>query len=95
MRYQVIALEYESDRVIAVCIPICAFEFLCGFSADDKVAVGVSVKTAYNVSKRGLATSRLTEYRHELAFSEVNADASECVDLFVSDFVILCYVFQL
>ena len=36
VRNEIIALEYEADRVIAVCIPICAFEFLCGFSADDK-----------------------------------------------------------
>jgi hypothetical protein len=93
VRYQVIALEYESDRVIAVRVPISITEGLGGFTVDYQVTVGVSVKTSYDVEQGGLSASRLTENGNELVFSEFKTDAAERLDGGISRHVMLCYVF--
>ena len=54
MRNQVIALEYETDRVVTVRVPVPVLISLCGYAVDNEVTRIVTVETSDNVKKRGL-----------------------------------------
>lgn len=48
--------------MISVSVPVPVFKILGGLSVDNKVAVSISVKSADNVQRSGLAAARWSEY---------------------------------
>ena len=95
MGNKIIALEYEADRVVSVGIPIRCFKGFCRLSVDDKVAVGILIKSTDDIKHRGLTAARGTEDRHEFAFSEFKINTLKGVNLEVSRVIILFYVDEL
>ena len=93
VRNEVVALEDEADRVIAVVIPIAVEKFLGRFSIDDKVAVGVTVKTADDIEHRGFSAARSTEDRNEFVPTEIQRNTAEGDHLAVARDVFLNDVF--
>ena len=92
---EIITLEDKSDAVVTVGIPVGILEVLRRFPVDDEVAVGVSVKTAYDVEQGGFPAARGTENGHEFILTEVDADAVERVNLCVPGLIHLGDVFEL
>ena len=74
VRNQVVALEHEADRVVAVRIPVTVLVPFGGDPVDDQVAAVVPVQAADDVEQRGLAGTRWAQYRHEFAVAQVQAD---------------------
>ncbi len=75
MRDEVVALEDETDRVIAVGVPVAVLVILRRAAVDDEVAVGVAVKAANDVQKRRLATTRRPQNGDKLVLAEFQGDA--------------------
>ena len=90
---QVIALENEADRVVAVGVPVAVGKFLGGATVDYQISARVAVKTADNVEHRGFATARRTEDRHEFVRAEAQAYTAERVDRRVARYVLLGNLF--
>ena len=89
VRDEVIGLENEAYRTVAVGVPVAGLEFLGGAVVDDEVAVGVTVQSADYVQQRCLAATRGSENGHEFALAEVEADALDSVHDGVRHAVIL------
>ena len=70
MRYQIVALKYEPDRVVAISVPVAVFKILCRAAVDDKVALGVLVEAPDDVEHGRLSAARGAQDRHEIAGSE-------------------------
>ena len=77
MRNQVIALEYETDRVVTVRVPVPVLISLCGYAVDYEVSVVVAVKAADDVEQGGLARAALTENSDEFVVAQVERDPSQ------------------
>ena len=54
VRDQVVALEYEPDRVVPVGIPVPVLIFLRGDAVDDHIPAVIAVQSSYNIQKRRL-----------------------------------------
>ena len=80
MRNEVIALEYEADRVVAVGIPIAVAEVLGRSPTDYEVAAIVAVKSSDDVQKRGLSAAGRAENRNELLLAKGNIYSAKRVD---------------
>ena len=74
VRDQIVALEDEADRVIAVGIPIAGRIFFRGDPVDRKLAAVIAVQTADDVQQRGLARAAGAENRHEFVVPQVQTD---------------------
>ena len=83
MRNEVVALKYETYRMITVNVPVLIGIKLRAFAFDDEIARSVAVKPADNVQKRGFSAARRTENGNELAFSERDVYAFQCLYRFV------------
>ena len=94
VRTEVIRLENEAYRVVSVRIPVAVGEFLGRAAVNDKVAVGVLVKTAYDVEHSRLAASGVAEDSNEFAFAKLKVDAFERVHSFVAYGVVLRDAFK-
>ena len=88
--YEVVTLEHEADAVVAVGVPIPVFIIFGGNALDDEIAARVLVKPADDVEKGGFAAPRMSEYRHEFLFAELQRYPFECVHGSVCYFVIFC-----
>ena len=77
---QIVALEHEAHRMIAVGVPIPALVLTGGAAADDQVTAGIAVQAADDVQKRGLATAGVTQYGHKLRRPKGNGHAFERLD---------------
>ena len=73
MRYQVIGLENKTDGMVSVSIPVTGFVFLGTFSVDNKISVGIFVKTAYDIQHGSLTASGRTKDRYKFAFPKLQA----------------------
>ena len=91
MRYQVVALENETDTVVSVDVPISVTVELCTSAVYDEIAVGIMIKTANDVKKRGLAASRRSEHADKLVLSEAEIDSLQSVYGFGGGDIILLY----
>ena len=77
VRNEVVALEHESDAVVAEGVPVAILVAMGGDAVDDHVAGVVVVKTAHHVQKRRLARTRGAQNRHELVVAERDGDVVE------------------
>ena len=92
---QVIGLKDETDRVIAVGVPIAVLVFLGRNAVDDQIAGVIAVQPSYDVEEGGLAGSAGSQDRHELVVPEVQGDVVKG-DLFVSaGIVFFLYILKL
>ena len=92
---QVVGLEDETDRVIAVGVPVAVLVFLGRNAVNDQIAGVIAVQPSYNVEEGSLAGSAGTEDRYELVVPEVEGDIVEG-DLFVSSGIIFfLYILKL
>ena len=55
MRDQIVTLEYKTNRMITVRIPVSVLIFFCGNAIDDKISAVVAVQSSDNIQKRGFA----------------------------------------
>ena len=94
VRDQVVALEYETDGVVAVGVPVTVGELLGGFSVDDQVTGGVAIQAADDVQQRGLAAAGLSQNGDEFAFPEGDADAFQRPNRGAAGLIVLHNVFQ-
>ena len=53
MRDQIVALEYKTDRMITVGIPVSVLIFFRGNAIDDKISAVVAVQSSDNIQKCG------------------------------------------
>ena len=53
MRNQIVALEYKTNRMITVRIPVSVLIFFRGNAIDDKISAVVAVQSSDNIQKRG------------------------------------------
>ena len=72
---QVVALKHKAYGVIAVSIPVLAFEVLGGTATDDQVTGGILVQATDDVQQGGFATTGVTQDRHEFRGTEGDAHA--------------------
>ena len=93
MRYKIIALKHKAYRAVAVIIPVCVTKLLCGLARYDKVALGVAVKPADYIKKRGFSAARLTEYRHKFIFTKTHRHTLERRHRLVARFIGLYNIF--
>ncbi len=77
VRNKVVALEYKTNRVIAICVPVAVAVTARGASVNYQVTLGVLVKAANDVEQRGFAAARLTKDAYKLLVSKRNRDALE------------------
>ena len=55
MRDQIVALEYKTNRMITVRIPVSVLIFFRGNAIDDKISAVVAVQSSDNIQKCGFA----------------------------------------
>ena len=55
MRNQIVALEYKTNRMITVRIPVSVLIFFRGNAIDDKISAVVAVQSSDNIQKRGFS----------------------------------------
>ena len=91
MRNEIVALENESNPVVAVIVPIAVFKILGRYSVDEKIARGIVVKAADDVEKSRLAASGRAEYGNEFVAPELDGETFQGVDKanVAANFVIL------
>ena len=85
---QVIALEHETNGVVAVGVPVAVGVLLGGDAVDDQVTAIIAVKAANDVEQCGFAGAAGAQDGDKLIVTEVQADIVEG-DLFQ----IACFVF--
>ena len=88
VRDQVIALEHETNGVVAVGVPVAVGVLLGGDAVDDQVTAIIAVKAANDVEQCGFAGAAGAQDGDKLIVTEVQADIVEG-DLFQ----IACFVF--
>ena len=80
MRDEIVTLKNKADRMIAVCVPVAVAEGVCRLAVYFKLAGCISVKSADDIEKCGLAAARWTQHRHELAVTEGQGNALQRFD---------------
>ena len=73
VRYQIVALKYKSNGVIAVGIPIPIRILFCGNSIDDQIAAVIAVQPADHVQKRSLTGTAGAKDRNKFIFPQIQA----------------------
>ena len=71
VRDEIVALEDEADRVVAVAVPVAVGVTLGGDAVDDQVAVVVAVETPDDIQQGGLAGAALSEDGDKFAVPQV------------------------
>ena len=94
VRDEVVALEHEAYRVVAVSVPVLVAVVPGRAAVYHKVAAGVLVEAADDVQQRRLPAAGGAEYGHKLTFPEINGNSPESMNGRVAGRVILCYVPQ-
>ena len=74
---EVIALEHETDGVVAVGVPVPVGVAAGGDAVDDELAAVVAVEAADDVEQRGLARAAGAEDGDKFAVAQVEADPVE------------------
>ena len=92
VRDEVVGLEYEAYRVVAVGVPVAVLILLRGAAVYHEVALGVLVEAADDVQQRRLAAAARPQYGDELVLPEAYRDAAQGVDGHVPRGVVLAYV---
>ena len=77
---QIVALEHEPHRMVAVGVPIPVLEGLCRPSVDDKITISVLIQPADDVQQGGLAAARRAEDGDEFRAPELDADPFQGMD---------------
>ena len=92
---KVIALEHETNGVVAVGVPVAVGVLLGGDAVDDQVTAIIAVKAADDVEQCGFAGAAGAQDGDKLIVTEVQADIVEG-DLFqIACFVFLADFFKL
>ena len=94
VRNEVIRLEHEAYRVVAVAVPVGIGIIFCGAPVYDQVAGAVLVKPADNVQKRGLAAAGMTQYCDEFVLAELKVHALQRMDNGIAHGVIFFDVYK-
>ena len=74
MGNEIVALEHETDGVVAIGVPIAAFVLFGGNAVDHQIAGIIVVKSADDVEQCGFAGAGRSENGHEFAVTQVKAD---------------------
>ena len=90
---QIVALEHETDGVVAVGIPVAVGVLFGGDAVDDQVAAVVPVKAADDVQQGGLAGTTGAEDGDKFVVAQVQADLIQCSLDKVAGLVFLVYLF--
>ncbi len=61
VRYKIVALKNKSDGSVSIRVPVHIVKGSGRHSADDEVAAGIPVKTAYDIEQRSFAAAARTE----------------------------------
>ena len=85
---EVVGLEYETDTVVTVNVPIVILIRLGGFSVDHQIARGVLVQAADDVEHRRLTATGRAENGHEFVTAETQVYPLQGVDHLPCRFVI-------
>ena len=80
MGNQIVALKHEADGMIAVAVPVLAFEILGRLTPDDQVAGGILIQTADDVQQGGFAAAGLTQNGYKFRGTEFDADTLQGMD---------------
>ena len=91
---QVIALEHESDRMVAVGIPVAFLKILCALSADDQVSVRVLVQPSDNIQQRRFPAAGRPQNRRKFAFPKLQVNSPESMHLHFPAGIIFRNLFQ-
>ena len=95
MRNQVIALEDETDAMVAVTVPVAVTELFGRTAIDNQVAAGILIQTADDIQQSCFAGTGGTEYRNKLCFPKGEADAVERLDLQISRNIVFTDLIEL
>ena len=52
MRDQIVTLEYKTNRMITVRIPVSVLIFFCRNAIDDQISAVITVQSSDNIQKR-------------------------------------------
>ena len=63
---QVIALEYKTDRMVAVGIPVSVSVFFRRDPVDDQVPAVIAVQPSYDIEERRLPRAARSQDRYKL-----------------------------
>ena len=70
MRDQIVALEDETDGMVAVIIPVFIFEIFGGSAIDDQITAGILIQPADDVEQGRLAASALSQDGDKFTFAK-------------------------
>ena len=90
VRNQVVALEYKSDRMIPVYIPVLFPELFRAPAVDQQIARRIPVQSADDIQQGGLPASGRTENGSKLTFPEFQIDSAQGFHLGIACRIILC-----
>ena len=71
---EVVALEYEADRMVAVGVPVASLILFRGNSVYDQVARVIVIQSADHVEQRSLAGAARTEDSYEFIISQIERE---------------------
>ena len=71
MRDQIVTLEYKTNRMITVRIPISVLIFFCGNAIDDKISAVIAVQYSDNIKKRGFTGTTAPSDCYEFIISQI------------------------
>ena len=95
VRDQIVALEHETDGVVAVRVPVAVGVLFGGDAVDDQIAAVVPVQTAHDVQQGGLAGTARAEDGNKFVVAQVQADIIQCFLDQIAGFVFFSDVFEL
>ena len=87
---EVVALEYKTDAVVAVAVPVTVTELACGNAGNEKIAGGVLIKPADYIEQCRLSAARRAENRDKFTGAEADTDVFERMYDAVSRPIVLC-----
>jgi hypothetical protein len=94
VRNQIVALEYETDGMVAVGVPVPVFEVLGRSAVDDQVTFGVLVETADDVQHGGLSAAGRSQDRDKLVAPKTQVDAFQRMDCVFTGEIVFFDAFQ-
>ena len=95
MRYEVIALEHKSYRMISVYVPVAILIVLGGRAVDDQIPLGILVKAADDIEHGRFSTAGGAEDGHKLTLAELQINTLERMDNAVARRIVLFDAFEL
>ena len=72
---QIIALEYKTNAMVPIGIPVLILVFLCCFSLDYQIAIGVLIELSHDIQECCLSTTGMSKNRNKFICPKSNTDS--------------------